>query len=148
MCLEFYQSLRNTQNSDCYIVFDLHSSLVILSHKWHNIQIVALGTLIQTQTFKNSDTNLVTILNIQQKYPANNTCSTQTYEVSCSVLSTEKTFLHAVSCHAIALTFSIKVSEETQFQGRTRRDKLWEWYPRADEDLIGASARKHQEENW
>lgn len=47
-----------------------------------------------------------------------------------------------VSCHAIALTFSIKVSEETQYPGRTSREKLQEWYHRADEDLIGASARK------
>lgn len=124
MCLEFYQSLRNTQNSDWYVVFDLHSSLVILSHKWHNVQIVALRTLTQTQTFKNPDINLVIILNIQQKYPANNAYSTQSYEVSCfvwkktkQVWKFEKTFLHAVSCHE-------------------------------DEDLTGASARKHQEENW
>lgn len=52
-----------------------------------------------------------------------------------------------VSCHAIALTFSIKVSEETQYPGRTSREKLQEWYHRADEDLIGASARKQQEES-
>lgn len=53
-----------------------------------------------------------------------------------------------MSYHSIALTFSSKVSKETQYQGRTSRDKLWEWCQRAGEDLKGASARKDQEENW
>lgn len=43
-----------------------------------------------------------------------------------------KLYCMTISCHAIALTISIKVSKETQYSGRTDRDKLWEWYHRAD----------------
>lgn len=49
------------------------------------------------------------------------------------------------SCHAIALTISIKVSKETQYLGGTGRDKLWEWYHRADEGPDGRISQKSAE---